>query len=180
MRPQQPNRALELLTTMVPDVMVFERLLKHTPSTTTANKSPAGSAPEAEAPKVLSPMERRRAKMLEPVEPEKTPEELEAEQKAAEEGLERDRKRAEEEAERLKEIHGSVSARDIAGFIREKLLLDPEAARIHVQPEEIQFLGRAEGADKVEKIGRFEIEIRTHVGKDRVEPLRKTIEVAAA
>ncbi|KUI60452.1 hypothetical protein VP1G_07641 [Cytospora mali] len=175
-----PNRALELLTTMVPATIVFERLLKHAPSTITANNSPAQSAAEEEPVKVLSPLERRRAKMLEPEQPEKTPEELEAERKAHEEELERERKRAEEEAEKLKEIHGSVTARDIAAFIQEKLLLDPEASRIHVQAEEIKFLGHAAGVDKVEKIGKFEIEIRTHVGKDRVEPLRKTVEIAAA
>lgn len=166
---------------MIPDTVVFERLLKHAP-----NASPAESAPEAEAEaeasstKVLSPLERRRAKMLEPAQPDKTPEELEAERKAAEEEAERERRRAAEEAERMKEIHGSVTLRDIAAFIKEKMLLDPEAARIHVRPEDIKFLGQSLGVDKVEKIGRFEIEIRTHVGKGRVEPLRKTIEVAAA
>ncbi|ROW11455.1 hypothetical protein VMCG_01514 [Cytospora schulzeri] len=172
-----PNRALEFLTNMVPATIVFERLLKHAPS---ANTSPADSAPEAEETKVLSPLERRRAKMLEPEKSAKTPEELEAERIANDGELQRERKRADEEAEKLKEIHGSVTARDIATFIQEKLVLDPEAARIHVKPEDIKFIGYAAGVDKMEKIGKFEIEIRTHVGKDRVEPLRKTVEIAAA
>lgn len=162
---------------MVPATLVFERLLKHTPSTDTTNKA---AAPEEETLKILSPMERRRAKMLEPEEPAKTPEELEAERIAEEEELARERKRADEEAEKMKEIHGSVTVRDIANLIQEKLVLDPEAARIHVKPEDIKFLGHSAGMDKIEKIGKFEIEIRTHVGKDRVEPLRKTIEVASA
>lgn len=159
---------------MVPATIVFERLLKHTPST---NTSPTENATEVEAPKALSPLERRRAKMLEPA---KTPEELEAERIANEEEQERERKRAVEDAEKIKEIQGSVTVRDIASFIQEKLMLDPEAARIHVKPEDIKFLGQSAGVGKLEKIGQFEIEIRTHVGKDRVEPLRKTIEVVSA
>lgn len=176
---QQPNRALELLTTMIPDTIVFERLLKHAPSPN-ASSSQAEAAAAEEAEKALSPLERRRAKLLEAAAPEKTPEEVEAEQKIRAEDLDRERRHREEEAEKSKEIHGSVTARDIASFIKEKLLLDPEAARIHVRPEEIRFLGPAQGVDKIEKVGRFDIEIRTHVGKDRVEPLRKTIEIAAA
>lgn len=168
---------------MVPDVIVFERLLKHDPATiAAATKSPAQPEPvsEEEVLKSLSPLERRRAKMLQAAEPQKTPEELEAERKSSAEALERERKAAEEGAERVKEIHGSVSARDIAGFISEKLLLDPEAARIQVQPGDIRFVGHATGLEKIEKIGRFDIEIRTHAGKDRVEPFRKTVEVKAA
>lgn len=110
-------------------------------------------------------------------EPTKPPEELEAERKAAEEAAEKERRRAEEEAEKRKEIHGSVSLRDVADFIKDKMLLDPEASRIHVQAEDIRFLGLPEGADKVEKVGTFEIEIRTHVGKDKVEPVRRVVYV---
>ena len=87
---------------------------------------------------------------------------------------------AEEEAEKLKEIHGSVSVRDVASYIKDKMLLDPEASRIHVQPEEISIVGLAEGVEKVEKVGSFEIEIRTHVGRDKVEPVRRTVEVVPA
>lgn len=169
---------------MIPEVITFERHLKHLPSIIGAGSaSKPAASDEPEQGKVLSPLERRRAKMLEaqkPPEPEKTPEALEAERKAKEEEAEREQKRAEEEAEKLKEIHGSVSLRDVATFIKDKMLLDPEASRVHVQPEEIRFLGLAEGADKVEKVGRFDIEIRTHVGKDKVEPVRKSVEVVAA
>lgn len=178
----QPNRALELLTTMIPETIIFERRLKHLPSIGDGSSPKSAPTNESEQPKVLSPLERRRAKMLEaqkPAEPEKSPEALEAERKAEEEELERERKRLEAEAERLKEIHGSVSVRDIATFVKEKMLLDLEASRIHVQPEEIKFLGLAEGVDKVEKLGKFDIEIRTYVGKARVDPIRKSIEVVA-
>lgn len=179
----QPNRALELLTTMIPEVIIFERHLKHMTSNIGAGSTPNPTHGDEPEPKILSPLERRRAKMLEAQkgpEPEKTPEEIEAERKMKEEEEEKERKRAEEEAEKLKEIHGSVSVRDVASFIKDKMLLDPEASRIHVQPEEIRLIGLEEGVDKVEKVGRFEIEIRTHVGRDRVEPIRKTVEVVAA
>lgn len=169
---------------MIPEVIVFERHLKHLAPIGGAGSAPKPAASdESEQHKGLSPLERRRAKMLEaqkPPEPEKSPEALEAERKAKEEEAEREQKRAEEEAEKLKEIHGSVSLRDVAGFIKEKMLLDPEASRVQVQPEEIRFLGLAEGLDKVEKVGRFDIEIRTHVGRDKVEPVRKSVEVVAA
>lgn len=168
---------------MIPEVIAFERFLKHLPPIVSAGSTPKPApSDEQEETKVLSPLERRRAKMLEaqkPPEPEKTPEAAEAERKAKEEELERERKRAEEEAEKFKEIHGSVSLRDVATFIKDKMLLDPEASRVHVQPEEIRFLGLAEGVDKVEKVGRFDIEIRTHVGRDKVEPVRKSVEVVA-
>lgn len=169
---------------MIPETITFERHLKHlAPIVGAGNTSKPAPSEESEQSKSLSPLERRRAKMLEaqkPPEPEKSPEVAEAERKAREEELERERQRAEEEAERFREIHGSVSVRDVATFIKDKMLLDPEASRIHVQPEEIRFLGLAEGVDKVEKVGRFDIEIRTHVGRDRVEPVRKSVEVVAA
>lgn len=160
---------------MIPEVIVFERHLKHLPSIIGAGNAakPAQSdEPETEQAKVLSPLERRRAKMLEaqkPPEPEKTPEALEAERKAKE-----------EEAEKAKEFHGSVSLRDVATYIKDRMLLDPEASRVHVQAEEIKFLGLDEGVDRVEKVGRFEIEIRTHVGRDKVEPIRRSVEIVAA
>lgn len=171
---------------MIPEVIVFERYLKHLPSNVGVGPSGApkpATNDEPEQPKVLTPLERRRAKMLEAQkapEPEKAPEVLEAERRAKEEEEERERKHAEEEAEKLKEVHGPVSVREVAGFIKEKMLLDMEASRIHVQPEEIKFLGLAEGVDKVDKVGRYDIEIRTHVGRDRVEPVRKLVEIVAA
>lgn len=169
---------------MIPEVIVFERHLKHLPPIIGAGNTPQpAQSDEPEPAKVLSPLERRRAKMLEAQkapEPEKTPEALEAERKAKEEEVERERKRAEEEAEKAKEIHGSVSLRDVATFIKDKMLLDPEASRVHVQAEEIKFLGLDEGVDRVEKVGRFEIEIRTHVGRDKVEPVRRSVEIVAA
>ncbi|KAG8164684.1 hypothetical protein KVR01_004959 [Diaporthe batatas] len=179
-----PNRALELLTTMIPDPIIIERHLKHLPSNTSpGNTTTQPQSKEPEQPKVLTPLERRRAKMLEAQkgpQPEKTPEEAEAERRAEEAEAERERIRAEEEAERAKEIYGSVSVRDVASYIKDKMLLDPEASRIHVQPEEISIVGLAEGVDKVEKVGSFQIEIRTHVGRDKVEPVRRTVEVVAA
>lgn len=169
---------------MIPEVIIFERHLKHLPPIVGAGTTPKpAQGEEAEPAKVLSPLERRRAKMLEAQkapEPEKSPEALEAERKAKEEEAERERKRAEEEAEKAKEIHGSVSLRDVATFIKDKMLLDPEASRVHVQAEEIKFLGLDEGVDRVEKVGRFEIEIRTHVGRDKVEPVRRSVEIVAA
>jgi ribosomal protein L9 len=180
----QPNRALELLTAMIPETIIFERRLKHIPSSIgIGSKAKPAPSDEAEQNKLLTPLERRRARMLEAqkaLEPEKTPEEAEAERKMMEEEEERERKRAEKEAEKFKEIYGSVSMRDVATFIKDKMLLDPEASRVHVQPEEITLLGLGEGVDKVEKVGRYEIEIRAHVGRDKVEPVRRTLEVVAA
>lgn len=101
----------------------------------------------------------------------------ESEEKKAREELEKEREQREKEAEELLRIHGSVSLQHIASAMKEIMLLDPEASRIHVQAEDIKFVGLEEGVDKVEKIGTFEVEIRAHAGKSKVQPIRKKIEV---
>ncbi|CAN8099033.1 unnamed protein product [Discula destructiva] len=98
------------------------------------------------------------------------------EEKTADE-VERERKQMEKDAEELLKIHGSVSLGNIASYLKEKMLLDPEASRIQVQPEEIRFVGLEQGVDQVKKVGSFEVEIRTHVGKSPVEPVRRRVEV---
>lgn len=185
---------------MIPEVLTFERHLVHvtadskklaaeTSSTATAAdpaKADAGArelAPESEKPKeILSPLQQaRRAKKQAEAEKEKeaaaaVSEPEQPEKKTAEE-LAKEREQREKEAEELLRIHGSVSLQHIASALKDMMLLDPEASRIHVQAEDITFVGLGEGVDKVEKIGTFEVEIRTHVGKSKVAPVRKKIEV---
>lgn len=80
----------------------------------------------------------------------------------------------------LSKIHGSVSTFNIAQKIRELMLLDPEAARIQIGAEDITFVH--DGAEinnitKVEKIGSYDVRITPHVGKTKMKPVRRTIEV---
>ncbi|KAF3764877.1 hypothetical protein M406DRAFT_259016 [Cryphonectria parasitica EP155] len=131
----QPNRALELMQTLIDETLIFERRLVHPPPA-------AGKTTASPEPSSASALEQK-----------------------------------EKEAEERRKIHGSVSLQHIASVVKEKMMLDPEAVRIHVQPEDIQFIGLGAGVDKVEKIGSFEVEIRAHVGKARVEPIRRTITV---
>lgn len=99
---------------------------------------------------------------------EKTPEELEKE-----------RIQKEKEAEELLKIHGSVTLQQIASHIKDRLLVDPEASRIYIQPEDIKFIGLGDGVEKVEKIGSFVVEIHPFAGKAKVESIRRTIAVVA-
>lgn len=146
---------------------------------------------------ILSPLQQRRKQMREEFEkahsqPEKAAAEVAADKEKdkpatspldtapetkTEEELEKERKQMEKDAEELLKIHGSVSLQNVASYVKEKMLLDPEASRIHIQPENIKFLGLDEGADQVKKIGTFEIEIRTQVGKAKVSPVRRRVEV---
>lgn len=104
---------------------------------------------------------------------------LEEEKRAAEEAEQRERQRRQEEkeAEELLKIHGSVTLQNIATALKDRMLLDQEASRIHVQPDMITFLGLAAGADRIEKIGTYEVEIRAQVGKTKVPPIQRTIKV---
>lgn len=153
--------------------------------------------PSKKPEEILSPLQQRRKQMREESEKaRKQPEQAAAEVAAdkekdkpatspldtapetkTEEELEKERKQMEKDAEELLKIHGSVSLQNIATYVKEKMLLDPEASRIHIQPENIRLLGLEEGVDQVKKIGTFEIEIRTHVGKAKVSPVRRRIEV---
>ncbi|KAJ4394280.1 hypothetical protein N0V93_003497 [Gnomoniopsis smithogilvyi] len=154
--------------------------------------------PEPKKPKeVLSPLQQRRQQMIAEAEKARTKPEQAAAEVAAdkekdkpasspldtspetktEEDLEKERKQMEKDAEELLKIHGSVSLQNIASYLKEKMMLDPEASRIHVQPEDVRFLGLEEGVDHVKKIGTFEIEVRTHVGKVEVQPIRRLVEV---
>lgn len=92
---------------------------------------------------------------------------------------ERERQQREREAEERLRFHGSVSLRDVAAALKERMLLDPEASRIHIRSEDLAFVGGpgVAGLDKVEKIGTFEVEIRALVGKYKVAPIRRKIEV---
>lgn len=85
----------------------------------------------------------------------------------------------------LRRVHGSVSAFDIARTIRELMFLDPEAARIQISAEDIAFVRRhddgTESVDdhtaKIERIGTFEVLVTPQVGKTKLDPIRRTIEV---
>lgn len=74
-------------------------------------------------------------------------------------------------------IHGSVTLRHIAVEIKNRMVLDPEAAKIHVEPHDIKFVDLEDGVDNVKHIGKWEIEIIAHSGRNRVPPVRKYIEV---
>lgn len=161
---------------------------------TKPEKSPQ---PPKKPEEVLSPLQQRRKQMREESEkahtqPEKAAAEVAADKEKdkpatspldtapetkTEEELEKERKQMEKDAEELLKIHGSVSLQNIASYVKEKMLLDPEASRIHIGPENIKFLGLDEGVDQVKKIGMFEIEIRTQVGKAKVLPVRRRVEV---
>lgn len=191
---------------MIPETLVFERHPVHIvvkgnkpePQVPGPKKAEIDPASEPKKPQeILSPLQQRRRQMIAETNKAKTrPEQAAAdvaadkdkdrpaaspldtapEEKTAEE-LDRERKQMEKDADELLKIHGSVSLQNIASYLKEKMLLDPEASRIHVQPEDIRFIGLEESVDQVKKIGTFEIEIRTHVGKTEVEPIRRRIEV---
>lgn len=178
------------MSTIVPNTLTFERYPQNEVAAAEAAASKTEAALNAEArvqedQEILSPMAVWRAKMLADAEKKrkeaedasKTSEELEAERLAAEREAEEKRLAAEREAEEKLKIFGSVSLRDIASAIRETMLLDPEAARISVVPENIKFIDLAEGTDKVEKLGFFNVEIAATVGKLKVPPVLKQIEV---
>lgn len=204
---------MELLESLVPQTVTFERHLVHIPAsgkqaagaaTTSEPTKPesklgeeakeeetAQSEPEKPAP-ALTPLQAHRARLQAEAEKAKQEKQAAAEKAAAEkarmeeeeraakktpEELEKERKQKEREAEELLKIHGSVTLQNIAGVIKEKMLSDPEASRIHVQPDQITFVGLEEGVDKLDKIGTFEVEIRAHVGKAKVSPIRRTIKV---
>lgn len=63
------------------------------------------------------------------------------------------------------------------------MLLDPEAARIQIDAEDVTFVERAlerenkDGVTKVEKLGTYEVMIQPHVGKTKLNPIWRTIEV---
>lgn len=88
-------------------------------------------------------------------------------------------------AEEARKIHGSVSTLHVAQQIREMMFLDPEAARIQLAPEDVTFVSGSGGEDdgsnssssKVDKIGTYEVEIRAHAGKIKLNPVWRTIEV---
>lgn len=149
---------------------------------------------DQEPKKPLTPMQAHRARLQ--AEADKAAAEKQAEKQAAAavraaaaeaardaettpEERERERQQQEREAEERLRFHGSVSLRDVATALKERMLLDPEASRIHIRPEDLAFVGGPgmAGLDKVEKIGTFEVEIRALVGKYKVAPIRRKIEV---
>lgn len=164
---------------------------------TSQPKSDRTPEPPKKPEEILSPLQQRRRQMREESEkarmkPEQAAAEVAADKEKdkpatspldtspetkTEEELQKEQKQMEKDAEELLKIHGSVSLQNIASYVKEKMLLDPEASRIHIQPENIKFLGLEEGVDQVKKIGTFEIEIRTQVGKAKVSPVRRRIEV---
>lgn len=131
---------------------------------------------QAEADKALREKEEaKRAAALEEEKGAAAPEEKTAAETA--EQLEKERLQREKEAEELLKIYGSVTQQNIATAIKDRMVLDLEASRIHVQPEMVTFLGLEAGVDRVEKIGTFEIEVQAHVGKTKIPPVRLTIKV---
>ncbi|KAL1874390.1 hypothetical protein VTK73DRAFT_363 [Phialemonium thermophilum] len=71
-------------------------------------------------------------------------------------------------------IFGSVSTADIVAAIKERLLADPDASRIALEPAHVRFVGLA-GSDRVKTLGSWEIEITVPGG--RAQTISKTIEV---
>lgn len=61
------------------------------------------------------------------------------------------------------------------------MLLDPEAARIQIGAEDVAFIDHGDEAEepqsKVEKIGVYEVKITPRVGKTKLDPVWRTIEV---
>lgn len=181
-------------------VHIQAKTKKSEPQTPEPNKAEVEATPPPEPKKpeeILSPLQQRRRQMQAEAEKARTrPAQAAAEVAAdkekdkpatspldtspetkTEEELEKERKQMEKDAEELLKIHGSVSLQNIASYMKEKMLLDPEASRINIQPEDIKFIGLEKDEDQVKKIGTFEIEVRTHVGKAAVKPIRRRIEV---
>lgn len=153
----QPDKPREVLSPLQ-----RRRLQQQSATVERAHEHPAEAAAEVVADKAkdtpaTSPLDTEGAK---------TPEEVEKE-----------RKQLEKDAEELLKIHGSVTLANVASYLLEKMLLDPEASRIRVQADEIKFVGLEDGVDQVKKIGSFEVEIRTHVSKMPVDPVRRRVEV---
>jgi hypothetical protein len=129
---QQPEKAHTLLTTLVPDALIFYRKPIPVPALAppTQSVSPLIASANADtAPDQSTPLA----------------------------------------------IYGSVSATDIAGYIKGLLVNHVEGSRIVLGPENIRFLGLVEEADRVKALGRWEIEISA--GGTGLEPVRKVIEI---
>lgn len=202
--PHQPGRAMDLLSQFVPPTLRFERRLVHpdAPAKTTpepaAEAAPAAPAPAPEKPAEAvyrSGLAARRARLLEQQQKEATvaardtetpaqkEEEEEAEAKAAEskETAEAPLAPEQPDAQEQRKIHGSVTTANIAQQIRELVFLDPEAARIQLRPEDIAFVQGTDSENtKVETTGTFEVKIEAHVGKTKLSPIWRTIEVVPA
>lgn len=116
--------------------------------------------------------------------PATSPLDVPAEEEQTPDDVVRARKQTERDAAESLKIHGSVSLAHIANFLKDTMRMDPEASRINVLPEDVRFVGglnaeeeEAGTVDAVRRIGSFEVEIRTHVGKAPVEAVRRKVEV---
>lgn len=112
-------------------------------------------------------------------------EEAEAAQ-AAQTVAEQQQRAEQQHVDDRRKIHGSVSAAHIAQQLRARLLPDPEAARIQIGPEDVVFVehtgadgyrGTDEPVAKVERIGVYEVKITPRVGRTKLDPVWRTIEV---
>lgn len=74
-------------------------------------------------------------------------------------------------------VYGAITKEFLATHLRELMLLDPEASRIRIQPEDIGFTSVARKG-KLDMIGTYEVIISTRVGY-KVEPVKRTIKIVA-
>lgn len=163
---RQPQRAHELLSTILPETLVFRRRLIHPPSAPAA--APTATTPSAPRSPLLAAQAA--------VSAASRPGDVLPEPNFAP----TDKTEAVDPTAALA-IFGSVSTTDIAAAVRELLVADPEAARIMLDGRDVRFVGmpKEDGADRVKMLGRWEVEIIPRGEAHGLEPVRKMVEVVA-
>ncbi|EOO02434.1 putative fructose-bisphosphate aldolase protein [Phaeoacremonium minimum UCRPA7] len=158
-----PQRAHELLSTILPETIVFRRKLIHPPSAPAA--APTANTPSAPR----SPLLAAQAAVSAASRPTDLPEP----------NYEPTEKTEAVDPTAALAIFGSVSTTDIAAAIKEILVHDTEAARIMLDGRDVRFVGMEDGADRVKMLGRWEVEIIPRGEASGLESVKKVVEVIA-
>lgn len=79
-------------------------------------------------------------------------------------------------------IFGSVSRSDILAMIKEKLLADPQGARVTLEAESLQLVGldpEHDGENRIKRLGTFQVLITpgVGVGGKALEPVTRVVQV---
>lgn len=79
-------------------------------------------------------------------------------------------------------IFGSVSRTDILLLIKESLVADPQGSRVGLVEDSLELLGldpEYDGADRIKRLGTFEVRIAPGVGADGqvLEAVSRTVQV---
>ncbi|KAI0142797.1 hypothetical protein GGR57DRAFT_508636 [Xylariaceae sp. FL1272] len=162
---QQPRVSLALpadevsalLTSLLPEILVFERI------TSTVPEAPAPE-PKPQPVAVRSPGLAANAAMSKP-EPKPEPAE-------------------EKKPEPIIPIFGSVSKSDILSRIKELLAVDEQGSRAALEEHSISISGldpAHDALDRIKRLGRFEILIYPGVGSNKLplKPVKRIVEIVA-